>query len=97
MPAIIEEKETTPIIIEIIEAAMIKKNRFSKEDWLERCLILMACHGAIRAKLSLKNSEIEKLISDLEKCKNPFHCPHGRPVMINWNKHQIEKLFKRVV
>ncbi len=97
VPAIIEKKEATPVIIDIIEAAMVKKNRFSKEDWLEESIILMACHGAIRANLSLKTREIEKLIMDLEKCENPFHCPHGRPVMIHWNKHQIEKLFKRVV
>ncbi|MCP3876097.1 MAG: DNA mismatch repair endonuclease MutL [Desulfobacteraceae bacterium] len=97
VPSIMDAKETTPVIIEIIETAMIKKNRFSKEDWLERCLILMACHGAIRANLILSQIEIEKLLIDLEQCENPRHCPHGRPIMINWNKHQIEKLFKRVV
>ncbi|MCD4719001.1 MAG: DNA mismatch repair endonuclease MutL [Desulfobacula sp.] len=97
VPAIIDEKEIKPIIIEILETALIKKDRFSKEDWLEKCLILMACHGAIRANLNLSQIEIEKLLADLEQCENPRHCPHGRPIMISWTKRQIEKLFKRVL
>ena len=97
VPALIDEKEIKPIILEILETALIKKNTFSKEDWLENCLILMACHGAIRANLTLDRREMETLLSDLDHCENPRHCPHGRPIMISWTKHQIEKLFKRVL
>ena len=97
VPAIIDEKEIKPIILEILETALVKKDGFSKEDWLENSLILMACHGAIRANLNLNPIEIEKLVADLEQCENPRHCPHGRPIMILWTKNQIEKLFKRVV
>ncbi|WP_299977081.1 DNA mismatch repair endonuclease MutL [Desulfobacula sp.] len=97
VPAIIDEKEIKPIIVEILETALVKKHGFSKEDWLDECLILMACHGAIRANLNLGQIEIAKLIADLEQCENPRHCPHGRPIMIFWTKNQIEKLFKRVV
>jgi len=97
VPAIIDDKEIKPIIIEIIETALVKKDSFSKEDWLEKCLILMACHGAIRANLNLAQTEIEKLLYDLEQCNNSRHCPHGRPIMITWTRNQIEKLFKRLV
>jgi len=97
VPALIDEKEIKPIILEILETALIKKNTFSKEDWLENCLILMACHSAIRANLTLDRREMETLLSDLDHCENPRHCPHGRPIMISWTKHQIEKLFKRVL
>jgi len=97
VPVMIDGKELKPVILEIIEAALVKKNQFSKEDWLEECLILMACHKAIRANLSLGPVEIEKLLMDLEQCENPRHCPHGRPIVITWSKNQIEKLFKRVV
>ena len=39
--------------------------------------------------------EMEKLISDLRKCKNPYNCPHGRPTVIYYSKLDLEKLFKR--
>jgi len=97
VPAMVDEKEIKPIILEILETALVKKDRFSKEDWLEKCLVLMACHSAIRANLNLEHIEIEKLLADLEQCENPRHCPHGRPIAITWSKNQIEKLFKRVL
>ena len=97
VPAMVDEKEIKPLILEILETALVKKDRFSKKDWLENSLILMACHSAIRANLNLKPIEIEKLLADLEQCENPRHCPHGRPIAITWSKNQIEKLFKRVL
>ncbi|MBU8911398.1 MAG: DNA mismatch repair endonuclease MutL, partial [Desulfobacterales bacterium] len=45
VPAIIDGKEIKPIILEILETALVKKNSISKENWLEDCLVLMACHG----------------------------------------------------
>ena len=97
VPSLVDEKEIKPTIIKIIEAGLIKKDGFSKSDWLEKSLILMACHSAIRANLNLKPVEIEKLLADLEKCENTSHCPHGRPIVITWTRYQIEKLFKRLV
>lgn len=97
VPAIVDEKEIKPVIVEIIETAMVKKDNFSKNKWLDKCLILMACHSAVRANLNLDQKEIEQLLTDLEKCENFRHCPHGRPIMVTWTKTQIEKLFKRVV
>ncbi len=97
VPVIIDEKEVRPMIIDILETALVKKDRFLKDEWLEECLILMACHSAIRANLKLNQTEMETLLADLEACENPRHCPHGRPIMIAWTRQQIEKLFKRVV
>ncbi len=97
VPPVMDKKEVKPLVVEIIESAMVKKDRFSTEGWLENCLILMACHSAIRANLNLNRMEMEQLVRDLETCENTRHCPHGRPIMISWDKKQIEKLFKRVV
>ena len=97
IPSIIDEKEVKPIIIEITEKILKDKNDFSKENWLEQCLILMSCHSAVRANKSMNIKEMEKLLDDLEKCDNPMHCPHGRPTMIIMQKREMEKLFKRVV
>ncbi len=97
IPSIIDEREVKPIIIEIIEKILKDKNDFSKENWLEECLVLMSCHSAVRANKSMNIKEMEKLLEDLEKCDNPMHCPHGRPTMIIMKKSEMEKLFKRVV
>jgi DNA mismatch repair protein MutL len=96
VPAIIDEKEIKPIILDILETGLKKKDQFSKENWLDKCLISMACHGSVRANLTLYPQEIRQLMTDLENCKNSRHCPHGRPIIITLTKKQIEKLFKRI-
>ena len=37
------------------------------------------------------------LIDQLREAEDPFTCPHGRPIIINFSNYELEKLFKRVV
>ncbi len=97
VPAIIDKKETAPFILEMIDSLMDKKTSTLKNRWLDDTLSLMACHSALRANQKLNIQEIAQLLKDLEKCKNPLHCPHGRPTMIKWEKKDMEKMFKRIV
>ena len=55
----------------------------------------MSCKQAIKANTNLSMDEMEKLINDLRKCKNPYNCPHGRPTIIFYSNYDLEKLFKR--
>ncbi|MEG0918498.1 MAG: DNA mismatch repair endonuclease MutL [Anaerovoracaceae bacterium] len=54
-----------------------------------------ACKAAIKANDSLSKDEVKRLFEDLNKCENPFSCPHGRPTFIKLTKDDIEKKFKR--
>jgi len=96
IPSIISQKELKPILIEIIEKTANEKNEFSKIGWLDECLILMACHKAVRANLKMNVMEMQALLRDLETCDNPLHCPHGRPIRVTMSKNDLEKLFKRI-
>jgi len=95
IPCLLEEKQLKPLVLEIIETLM--EDRALKGDWLDACLISMACHTAIRANKPMNIQEMEQLLEDLEKCDNPLHCPHGRPTMVAFDSSQMEKLFKRLV
>ena len=57
----------------------------------------ISCKGAIKANRNLEIDEINELVNQLSKCKNPFTCPHGRPTIISFTKTEIEKLFLRVM
>ncbi|MBF0376587.1 MAG: DNA mismatch repair endonuclease MutL [Desulfamplus sp.] len=77
----------------------LTKNELHHDEttvWLDKILILMACHSAIRANHKLDQKEIKQLLSDLEKCDNPYNCPHGRPTIISFTKQELEKRFKRI-
>jgi len=101
IPAIIDNKEIKPLIYEmiekIIELRINPKHAALKPEWLDKCLILMSCHSALRGNHILNHTQMEKLFYDLEKCENPNYCPHGRPTKIKWEKAEIEKLFKRIM
>lgn len=57
----------------------------------------MACKSAIKAHDYIHDIEIDKLLEELEKCINSFTCPHGRPILVELTKYEIEKMFKRVM
>ena len=57
----------------------------------------MSCRAAIKANDKIHFDEIHSLLSKMEKCENPYTCPHGRPSMVEIYKKEIEKMFKRIM
>ena len=60
-------------------------------------LASVSCKGAVKAGKKLHQSEAEALIDELLTLDNPYHCPHGRPVIVSYSKTDLEKQFKRIV
>ncbi len=58
---------------------------------------MMACKAAIKANRYLRRDEMEELLKQLNRCRNPFTCPHGRPIFIHFSAYDLEKMFKRVM
>ncbi len=63
----------------------------------EEVAIMMSCKKSIKANYYLKNNEMSDLIDQLREAEDPFTCPHGRPIIINFSNYELEKLFKRVM
>lgn len=57
----------------------------------------LACKAAVKANDYLNQMEMEKLINDLRFIDDPFHCPHGRPVIIKFTNYELDKKFRRIV
>lgn len=57
----------------------------------------LACKAAVKANNYLNEHEMEKLINDLRYIDDPFHCPHGRPVIIKFTNYDLDKKFRRIV
>lgn len=58
-------------------------------------LATMACHSSIRFNRPLSKQEMEQVIRDLQKCEQPYHCPHGRPTVIVMSDGDLRKEFER--
>ncbi|NOS30873.1 DNA mismatch repair protein, partial [Staphylococcus aureus] len=63
----------------------------------EDVAIMMSCKKSIKANHYLQKHEMSDLIDQLREAEDPFTCPHGRPIIINFSKYELEKLFKRVM
>ena len=57
----------------------------------------LACKAAVKANDYLTDEEMKKLINDLRYIEDPFHCPHGRPVIIKFSNYDLDKKFRRIV
>ena len=56
-----------------------------------------SCKAAVKGNHELSETEARELIKKLLKAENPFNCPHGRPIIIDYSKYEIEKKFKRIL
>ena len=95
VPALLSGRDLRPMIYEIVEKTATVGYSAGLESTLDQCLIVMACHGAMRANQELSDTQIRELLLQLDECENPSHCPHGRPSWIRWDLNTLEKLFKR--
>jgi DNA mismatch repair protein MutL len=57
---------------------------------------ILACKSyTVKAHKKLSPEEMEHLIERLEKTRQPFTCPHGRPTLIKITLHDLARQFKR--
>lgn len=94
-PAFIADKDVKAIIIETVEKLIETGFIPGLEKASDELLKLIACHGAIRANQKLSDKEIRTLIDQMDDCKMPSHCPHGRPTWVKFTIKELEKFFKR--
>ncbi len=57
----------------------------------------MSCKSAIKGNQTISEAEAKNLIHELMTLENPYHCPHGRPIIIALSKHELERKFKRII
>lgn len=82
-------------IKKIIDLIVHFEKDFTIEKFNEAMATMLSCKLSIKANQNITLEEMENLINDLRKCKNPFNCPHGRPTLIFYSNSELEKLFKR--
>lgn len=74
---------------------IIEEKDISLSALRKHAVATMACHSSIRFNRVLNREEMQQVIDDLKKCKQPFQCPHGRPTFIKLTDKQLEREFLR--
>ena len=55
----------------------------------------LACRGAITVNHRLAPAEAARLLADLAACRDPWTCPHGRPILLSFSHEELERRFGR--
>ena len=84
------------LVIELMDGLGNISDKDAPELVMEK-VASMSCKAAVKGNQKLSRPEIEALIGELLTLENPYHCPHGRPVIVSMSRYEIEKKFKRVL
>ena len=96
VPQSLEDSDPEELLEEV--AAVLAGGSDNAEGALfDDVLHTMACKASIRAHEDQDISELAYLAKVVLKDNNIRYCPHGRPVITQISKKQIEKYFGRIV
>ena len=94
IPQILSAVKPTDILSELL-----KNLKDSPENDLdsieEKILITTACKASVKAGEKLTLWQMEEIVKKLRKTKNPYTCPHGRPISHFLPLKEIASFFAR--
>ncbi len=94
VPSILSNQDAERALDEIVQGLAESRDLVGEE--LEARLVKMVCKRAsIKAGQILSDIEMKELVRQLEECRAPRTCPHGRPTMLKLSAGELERAFKR--
>jgi DNA mismatch repair protein MutL len=97
VPAVLPEADYRPLVRQMVsELAEVDKSERLRQH-LEERLATIACHSVIRANRALETAEMRALLMQLDRIDFATQCPHGRPVLVEFGRDDLERMFKRVL
>ena len=96
-PALLPEGDYRQVVRQMVSELADVDTSAKLRQHLEERLATMACHSVIRANRKLEVDEMRALLRELDQIEFATQCPHGRPVLIEFSRDELERMFKRVV
>jgi DNA mismatch repair protein MutL len=95
-PAWLGNVEVTGMVHGFLQEIREGKGERPLGEKREHTAKILACKSyTVKAHKKLSHEEMEHLIERLEKTRQPFTCPHGRPTLIKITLPDLARQFKR--
>lgn len=94
IPHDINAKNVGDFIIEALKLLQIQKKP-EPQDFRLSLIKMLSCKAAVKSGDTLTLCAQQELIEQLFRTNHPFTCPHGRPIIAEFDTNQLGKLFKR--
>jgi len=96
VPATVIEKSYLGMISSILDDLAHTQGSRRLDLPNEAALIMASCRLAVKKGDPLNMDEMVKLLADLAGMKNPFTCPHGRPILLALPHREMDRKFHRI-
>lgn len=97
LPYVLKDQVDYTIVYDILE--QVRENQYTKknviEDIKDEIIKQIACKASIKQGNQLTLQYMRDIVAKLFKMQNPYVCPHGRPVIIEFSLDDFNKMFKR--
>ena len=90
------ENDDIPSLVTELAGYLLKSIREPINEKLDWIYHNTACRAAVKAGRELTPLEIKMLVEKFLENDELRYCPHGRPVLIEMSRYEIEKQFGRV-
>jgi DNA mismatch repair protein MutL len=95
-PAGIASSDAEKLLCEILDGIAHENQAISMDSLQSKIAASTSCHAAIKVNTPLDTTKMEWLLGELAKTEYPMSCPHGRPVVLRYSVHEIQRAFKRI-
>lgn len=94
IPSLLSDQDALQVLDDVVQGLAVERDLLGEA--LEARLVQMVCKRAsIKAGQVLSDIEMKELVRQLEQCRSPRTCPHGRPTMLQLSAGELERAFKR--
>ncbi len=95
IPAVVGSASPKEMFLEIA-ASMVEMRRQQLPEVVEDILHRIACRSAVKGGDLNAQEELKALVEVICNDENVRYCPHGRPVILQYSRSELEKLFGRI-
>lgn len=95
VPSIITPSIANQLIKEIAANDLEHSQSGKFVEIIDHICARLACHASMRSGKVINRAEVQALLAQLDETELAGACPHGRPVIVEFNATQIENWFGR--
>ncbi len=96
VPLVAKDEDCRQLLLEVLDGVDRTDRTVDLSRLSDRLAVNMACRAAIKVNTPLTEEKMHWLMDALARTRIPTNCPHGRPVLLRFGWHEIERNFGRI-
>ena len=83
------------MLMQDLQSLFLDGTKLNEKDLRDEVIANLACHRSVRFNQVLTKDEMQHILSELAMCEQPYHCPHGRPTLVQLAADRLWRDFER--